>query len=97
MKNKEQQIDAILNSMNGSKRAKPRPELLAQIQKKIRQPVAKILTMNQLRAVAAAAVLLVTLNVYAFSSLYSNEALSENELVLQGDDESLISNYQIYE
>lgn len=94
MNSKEQQIDAILSSINGSKRAKPRPELFAQIQNKIQKPVAKILTMNQLRAIAAVGLLLVTLNVYAFSSFYSNDALSNNELV---DDESLISNYQIYE
>ncbi|MFK7950734.1 MAG: hypothetical protein AB8G11_24320 [Saprospiraceae bacterium] len=97
MKKKEQQIDAILNSMNGSKRAKPRPELFVQIQNKIRKPVVKILTMNQIRAIAAVGLLLVTLNVYAFSSFYLNESLSENALVMQGDNESLISNYQIYE
>lgn len=95
MKDKEQQFDDILNSMKGSKRAKPRQDLFAAIQSEIQKPIVKVLTMSQIRAVAAVGLLLVTLNVYAFSSFYTDESLSENELV--ENDESLISNYQIYE
>lgn len=97
MKNEKQQFDAILNSMKGSQRAKPRPDLLAQIQNKIQQPVVKVLTISQIRRIAAVGLLLMTLNVYVFSSLYSNNALNEKELVLQDSEESLISNFQIYE
>lgn len=97
MSTKDKRFDNILNSMQGSQRAKPRPELFDAIQRKIRQPKVKILPMYQLRAAAAVGLLLLTLNVYAFRSLFLNEATQDSGLVMEGNDESLISNYQIYD
>lgn len=95
-KNNEQQINDILNSMKGSKRAKPQRDLFAQIQAKIQAPKVKILSMYQLRAAAAVGLLIVTLNVYAFGNYFLNTT-NDTELVMQDNSESLISNYQLYE
>ena len=96
-KNNEQQVNDILNSMKGSERAKPQLELFAQIQDKIQQKTITILPMYQLRVAAAVGLLVLTLNIYAFRTCFLNEISSGNELVMDATNESLISNYQIYE
>ena len=96
---KEKWIEDVFQSMKGSQRAKPRRELLANIENRIRFSEAKIVTIRQSRYGVAAAVLILVLNLFALHQFTQNNELRDNEMFVstQNINESIISNYKIYE
>lgn len=97
-KDKDKWIEDVLDSMKGSQRAKPSPELYAKIERQINAPEAKIVPMPQWSYAVAAAVLVLVLNVFAIRQFTQNNELNVSEIVVSSDDtsSSLISNYKIY-
>lgn len=95
---KEKWMETVFQSMKGSQRAKPRPDLFAKIQSRIGVVDAKIVPLRQWRYAAAAAVLLLLMNtsvlVYFSQQIQVNY---EDIAVVDTYNQSLISSYQIYE
>ena len=91
----EKNIERILNSMEGSNRAKPRPNLLQEIEQNLYQPETKIISLRQLRLAAAAVLLLLVANVWAIQNTATNE--SEISSTEELDSNSLIADYNLYE
>ena len=95
---KEKWIEDVFDSMKGSQRAKPSTELLAKIEQQIGVTESKIIPIYSFRMVAAAAILLLVLNVFAVRQfMESNTVATEELLVEETSGLSLISNYNIYE
>ncbi len=97
-RDKEKWINDVFDSMKGSQRAKPNPDLFAKIEHQIDAPEAKVISMHQWRMVAAAAVILLVLNVFALREVPESNALNTDELLVENtSNQQLISNYKIYE
>ena len=95
---KEKWMDEVFESMKGSQRAKPGPELFAKIESQIEISTGKIIPLQQWRYAAAAAVLVLLVN--ATVLLYYNQhdgVAYEDVAVVDTYRQPLISNYQIYE
>lgn len=95
---KEKWMEEVFHSMKGSQRAKPSPELFARIEDQIAASKGKIIPLHQWRYAAAAAALVLFINVTAL--LYYNQyagAANVEVAAVDAYSESLISNYQIYE
>lgn len=95
---KEKWMEAVFQSMKSSQRAKPRPELLAKIEDRIKDSTSKVIPLHQWRYAAAAAVLILFANTSAllFYNQYEEVPVAE-AVVADAYSQSLISNYQIYE
>lgn len=95
---KQKWIDDVFDSMQGSRRAKPSPELFGKIETEIDAPEARVIPMYQWRLTAAAAVLLLVLNVFALRQVAESNALNTGEWVVERtSNQQLISNFKIYE
>lgn len=95
---KEKWIDDVFDSMQGRKRAKPRPGLFAQIEGQIDALETKVIPMRQWNYAVAAAILILVLNVFALRQYTKNNESTVSEMVVSDDSsQSLISNYKIYE
>ena len=99
MKNdKEKWIGEVFNSMQGSRRAKPAPDLFAKIESRLQAPEARIIPMMQIKIAAVAAVLLLVLNTIVLQEIVTtNQEKTSQALEEYQGDHSLISNYKIYE
>lgn len=88
-------IDDILNSTKGSQRAKPSTNLYVRIEQQL-QPVETInLSSIQIRLSAAAALLILCLNVWAIQHyLYEGK---KGEVGYEPHSQALISNYKLYD
>lgn len=96
--NKEKWIEDIFNSLEGSKRAKPNFDLFARIEAEIENIDTKVIPLRQVRMMAAAAIVLLTLNMGVFLQYtQSQEANNENEVIETIDQSSLISDYKLYD
>lgn len=99
MSNKDQEkwVEEVFQSMKGSQRAKPSPELFSRIQGQIEGSKSNIVPLYPWRYVAAA-VVIVFFNVTAlFYYNQPEEVSSGNVMVADVYSQSLISSYQIYE
>lgn len=97
-KDKENWMEDVLGSLKGSKRAQPNPGLFARIESQIETPEAIVIPITQWRLAAAAAILLLMLNVFAIQKYIQTYNLKTNELVVDANaDQQLISNYNPYE
>ncbi len=95
---KEKWKDQVFQSMKGNQRAKPRPELLAQIEDEIARSKTRVVPLPNLRYVAAAAACLLLVNTGALIYYHQQtQATSENVTGAGDYEQSLISSYQIYE
>ena len=92
---KDKWVNEVLGSLEGSKRAVPPPDLFARINQKIARPEAKIVPIGSYRLAAAAAVLLLVLNVWVLAQYAQTGALTSNEQVTV-NSESLISDFNLY-
>lgn len=91
-KDLNQQIDDILDSTKGSKRARPSRNLLEQIEKRIEEKEEIIIPIRRLRLVAAAAAVLVLINCLALNNYLQSEVTQKKQSSI-----SLISDYKLYE
>lgn len=95
---KEKWMEEVFDSMKGSERARPNPELYARIENQLDDPEAKVIPMRQWSFAVAAAILVLVLNVFVLRQFTQNNALNTNEMVVSNtSSQSLISNYKIYE
>ena len=95
---KEKRMEEVFQSMKGSHRAKPSPELFAKIESQIEVSKGKLIPLHQWKYAAAAAALVLFINVTAL--LYYDQhagVANEDVAVVDTYSESLISTYQIYE
>lgn len=96
--NNEKWAEEVFESMKGSQRAKPRPELFANIENQIAASNLKVISLQQWRVAVAVAAVVLLVNVSAV--LFYNQnggATYEDVAVAAPYNQSLISNYQIYE
>jgi hypothetical protein len=94
---KEKWMDAILQSMRGSHRAKPRPELFAKIENQFYDPAAKVIPVFKLRVAAAAALFLLIFNVFSMRQYAQNAQSDTAENLIESEsDQQLISNFNLY-
>lgn len=97
MKTEKNKLQRVLESMEGSQRAKPKPELWGKIEEQIEASEAKLISIQQWRIVAAA-VLLLSLNLFALYDYTKNVAQSSGRTAMDNSaTPPLISDYQIYE
>ena len=89
------ELDDALEQLKKLPRATPPSSLLGRIEASIGKAEAKIIPMKQWRMIAAAACVLVALNVTALSN-YLNNA-SQPTAQYEASENSLISDFQLYE
>lgn len=95
---KEKWAEEVFQSMKGSQRAKPRPELYVKIENQIAFSKANVVPLYQWRYYAAAAVLILLVNTTALIYFNQNKQVNdENVAIMDTYNQSLISSYQIYE
>jgi len=88
----DKRINDILNSTQGSQRAKPSENLLQQIEDRIDLVDRKIIPIQRLRLLAVAAVLLLLINIFAVSIYWQSEMNKDKQPTM-----TLISDYKLYE
>ena len=94
---KEKWIKDVFDSLQGSQRARPADDLFARIEREINAD-AKIIPIYQWRAAAAAAAVILCLNIFAMQQYAQNNAMDSKELMANGvADQQPISNFNIYE
>lgn len=94
--------EEIFLSMEGSKRSKPHPGLLANIERQIEHQIdlsnRKIVQRLPWRYTAVAAILILTLNTAALIYYQRQKSMNHDRVAVQDTyDRPLISSYQIYE
>ncbi len=95
---KEKWKEEVINSMKGSRRAVPPPDLLARIEANIDASQARVFPIRRWSYVVAAALLLILLNVFAMRQMMLTNTSSGIEQVAGNDAEQiLISNFNLYE
>lgn len=95
---KEKWMENVLNSMSGSQRAKPRPELLKKIQSKIGASETKVVPLRQWKYAVAAAILILLMNTITWVYVNQpNPIRNESVTVVDTYNQTLIRSFQIYE
>ncbi len=94
---REQWIDEVFQSMEGSRRAQPKPDLLARIEQRIDGEETRILPISLRRIAAVAAILLLMLNGFAISQFSQSSATMAEEPAGSVYDLPLISDYNLYD
>ena len=93
--NLDKRINSILNSTQGSQRAKPRTDLLANIEREIYEMEGNIIPMNRIRLVAAAAAIMLLLNISVLNHYLQNSGVVD--LVEMESSTSLITDFKLYD
>ncbi|MEZ4888238.1 MAG: hypothetical protein R3E32_26145 [Chitinophagales bacterium] len=98
-KEKEKWKDAVLNSLEGIKRAEPNAVLFEKITQRIERngSPSQIVPMNRVKMAAAAAILLLALNVFSITNYFKTNKSIQTENTIYQDVPSLISNYNLYD
>lgn len=95
---KEKWMKDVLNSMNGSQRTKPKPELFAKIENRIALSKVRVIPRRQWQYTVMTASFILLINTTAlFFYNQTNKIDYEEVVVVDTYNESLISSYQIYE
>jgi len=99
MKSKEEQwIENTFESVHKLKPATPSEALFGKIKASLDVPDAQVISLNQIRAVAAAAILLLILNVYSLNYYNKSNALGkEGQSIENHYSNSFANNYKLYE
>lgn len=93
---KEKWIDDVFGSIKGSERARPKSDLFGKILNEIETPNTRIIPLFQLRVIAAAAVVLLILNIAVLRQSIQNSYSNTEVWITENTEESVISNYNIY-
>lgn len=92
MEKREHWSEEVMDSLTGIQRATPRPDLYDEIYSQIHLPeMVKIIPLQNLKWVAAAAALLISINLLAINHPYDENQQGEEEL-----EWSLVNDYSIY-
>lgn len=98
MDKKEEWINDVFNSTQGMQRSQAPIDLFDKIEARIDQKDAKIIPIQQWRAAAVAAVVLIAVNLFALQQYSQNNtsglSIESNEYA---DSQSFTSSYQLYE
>ncbi|GEM_PF-2676326 len=94
-KNVDKRINKILNSTQGSQRAKPKMDLLVNIERQIYEMEGHIIPMNRIRLVAAAAAIMLMLNISVLNHYLQNSG--NVDLVEMESSTSLITDFKLYD
>lgn len=90
---KEQWIDDVFDSWQGSARAVPNPDLFHRIEDQL----SVVVPMRTWRIASAAAAILLLINAFVIQQHFQNERPMAEEQMQQNSYSNLISNYNIYE
>lgn len=93
--NIDKKINSILNSTQGSQRAKPKTDLLANIERQIYGVEGNIIPMHRIRWVAAAAAIMLMLNISVLNHYLQNSG--NVDLVEMEPSTSLITDFKLYD
>lgn len=94
---KEKWIDEVFDSVKGSHRARPNPDLLIAIEDQLDLQI-RTISPWQWRLSAAAACLLLALNFFSIRHYLQNSGSQNLELVSETvHEQALISNYKLYD
>lgn len=94
----EKWMEEVFDSMKGSQRAQPGPELFGKIKKQLDGADEKIIPLRQWRYAAAVAAIVLLANVATlFTYQRHNDMPGEGFVMTDNYSQSLISSYQIYE
>lgn len=95
---KEKWIAATLNSMKDSKKAKPKSLLYSKIEHRLNDLGTTVISIRQWRFTLAAAILLLTLNIWTIQYFIQKNTKNTNNLFIEEtSNHYLISNFKIYE
>lgn len=95
--NKGKWLNDVFDSIKGSERAKPNDDLFGKILNKIDAPETQIIPLRQLRFAAAAAIILLVLNISLLRQNIQGDIFNTESQLIDNADEAVISNYNIYE
>lgn len=94
----EKWIEAVFQSMKGSQRARPRPELLTEIKREITLSKAQVIPLRQWKYTAVAATFILMMNATALIGYNQQESINKIEVaVMDTYSQSITSSFQIYE
>jgi len=97
-KKKSNWVEEVIHSMEGSQKAQPRPEVLAKIQGKLSPLGSALVPVKQWRKYAAAAAVILLINISALMIINKNENVQVSE---NGNSympaNTMINTYQIYD
>lgn len=89
--------EEVLQSMKGSHRAKPGPDLFLKIKNQIKIDEAKVISIAQWKWAAAVAVMILFINITALVVYNRSETITEDYAVINTYGEPLLTTYQIFE
>ena len=94
----EKWIDDVINSMNGSQKAKPSAGLSNRINNQINNHSAKIISMDHWRISISAAVVIFILNIFVMQKYLTVNDLSNSPISLEENtSDQIISDYKLYD
>lgn len=85
-----------MQSLEGSERARPDTALFDKINDEIAVSESKVIPINRLRLVAAAAAVLLLVNVSVVSGYLQEDIAGNQELVADDNPYSILSDYKVY-
>lgn len=88
-------INQILTSIEDSQRAKPKMDLLAKMERQIYEIEGNVIPINRIRLVAAAAAIMLLLNISALNHYLQNRG--NVDLVEMDSSTSLITDFKLYD
>ncbi|MBW1299019.1 hypothetical protein [Aquimarina litoralis] len=95
-KEKEKWMEDILQSMNSSKRAAPRPELFQKIKNEFTNQKVAFITLTQWKLAIAAAIVVLCMNSTAIYYIAYKQPDDKNVTFSDTYNKALIESYQIY-
>lgn len=98
MKNdNNKRFDAILNSMKGSRKAKPTHDLFDRIEQNLDESPHNVFQLFSWKYAVASAALILFVNIFAIHQIYSSKDKLANTDEQAYTAYTLLSNYKIYE
>jgi hypothetical protein len=94
---KEEWMNDIIRSLEGSSRARPDDALFNKIKQQINTVEGRIIPLTRLRAVAAAAVVLLLINVAMLSQYTQTVAGTQADLAADDSPYKVLSDYNVYD
>jgi len=97
MDDKEKWIQKILNSTEGYQKSQAPPDLFNKIEQRLDQTTGKIIPIHQWRVAAAAAIILMVLNLFGLRQYIQNNSSDTTTMEQKyASNEPISSTYQLY-